>query len=75
MAQQSSRLHRLLTLLDTGSTQATRFTAARQIGDIAKAHPHDLSSLLKMVLLTSTIAFVQLHHAHHIICIFAALKV
>ncbi|CAN6555838.1 unnamed protein product [Malus baccata var. baccata] len=49
MAQQSSRLHRLLTLLDTGSTQATRFTAARQIGDIAKAHPHDLSSLLKMV--------------------------
>ncbi|KAM1752913.1 hypothetical protein EV2_005624 [Malus domestica] len=49
MAQQSSRLHRLLTLLDTGSTQATRFTAARQIGDIAKAHPQDLSSLLKMV--------------------------
>ncbi|KAM2056088.1 hypothetical protein TB2_028253 [Malus domestica] len=49
MAQQSSRLHRLLTLLDTGSTQATRFTAARQIGDIAKAHPQDLSSLLKKV--------------------------
>ncbi|KAB2614179.1 TATA-binding protein-associated factor BTAF1-like [Pyrus ussuriensis x Pyrus communis] len=49
MAQQSSRLHRLLTLLDTGSTQATRFTAARQIGDIAKAHPQDLSTLLKKV--------------------------
>ncbi|XP_048226169.1 TATA-binding protein-associated factor BTAF1 [Ricinus communis] len=49
MAQQSSRLHRLLTLLDTGSTQATRFTAARQIGDIAKSHPQDLSSLLKKV--------------------------
>ncbi|XP_065853225.1 TATA-binding protein-associated factor BTAF1 [Euphorbia lathyris] len=49
MAQQSSRLHRLLTLLDTGSTQATRFTAARQIGDIAKSHPQDLNSLLKKV--------------------------
>ncbi|KAF6176669.1 hypothetical protein GIB67_034531 [Kingdonia uniflora] len=49
MTQQSSRLHRLLTLLDTGSTQQTRFTAARQIGDIAKSHPQDLSSLLKKV--------------------------
>ncbi|XP_048324850.2 TATA-binding protein-associated factor BTAF1 isoform X2 [Ziziphus jujuba] len=49
MAQQSSRLHRLLTLLDTGSSQATRFTAARQIGDIAKSHPQDLTSLLKKV--------------------------
>lgn len=49
MAQQSSRLQRLLTLLDTGSTQATRLTAARQIGDIAKSHPQDLSSLLKKV--------------------------
>ncbi|GMQ02497.1 hypothetical protein CsSME_00048698 [Camellia sinensis var. sinensis] len=49
MAQQSSRLNRLLTLLDTGSTQATRFTAARQIGDIAKSHPQDLSSLLSKV--------------------------
>lgn len=49
MAQQSSRLQRLLTLLDTGSTQATRFTAARQIGDIAKSHPQDLTSLLKKV--------------------------
>jgi TATA-binding protein-associated factor len=47
--QQSSRLHRLLTLLDTGSTQATRFTAARQIGDIAKLHPQDLNSLLSKV--------------------------
>lgn len=46
MAQQSSRLHRLLTLLDTGSTQATRFTAARQLGDIAKSYPQDLNSLL-----------------------------
>ncbi|KAG7964339.1 hypothetical protein I3843_09G164700 [Carya illinoinensis] len=49
MAQQSSRLQRLLTLLDAGSTQATRFTAARQIGDIAKSHPQDLTSLLKKV--------------------------
>ncbi|GAB2275349.1 btaf1 RNA polymerase II, B-TFIID transcription factor-associated, 170kDa [Dionaea muscipula] len=47
--QSSSRLSRLLTLLDTGSTQATRFAAARQIGDIAKSHPQDLSSLLKKV--------------------------
>ncbi|XP_059663033.1 TATA-binding protein-associated factor BTAF1 isoform X2 [Cornus florida] len=49
MAQQSSRLQRLLTLLDTGSTQATRFTAARQIGEIAKSHPQDLNSLLSKV--------------------------
>ncbi|XP_072972272.1 TATA-binding protein-associated factor BTAF1 isoform X2 [Typha angustifolia] len=49
MAQNSSRLHRLLTLLDTGSTQETRFAAARQIGDIAKSHPQDLNSLLKKV--------------------------
>ncbi|XP_022880908.1 TATA-binding protein-associated factor BTAF1 [Olea europaea var. sylvestris] len=49
MAQQSSRLNRLLTLLDTGSTQATRFTAARQIGEIAKSHPQDLNSLLSKV--------------------------
>ncbi|XP_058761530.1 TATA-binding protein-associated factor BTAF1 [Vicia villosa] len=49
MAQQSSRLQRLLTLLDTGSTQATRLTAARQIGEIAKLHPQDLTSLLKKV--------------------------
>ncbi|KAK6923628.1 Helicase, C-terminal [Dillenia turbinata] len=47
--QQSSRLHRLLTLLDAGSTQATRFAAARQIGDIAKSHPQDLNSLLRKV--------------------------
>ncbi|XP_056161735.1 TATA-binding protein-associated factor BTAF1-like [Syzygium oleosum] len=49
MAQQSSRLNQLLTLLDTGSTQSTRLAAARQIGDIAKSHPRDLASLLKKV--------------------------
>ncbi|KAF9615352.1 hypothetical protein IFM89_023003 [Coptis chinensis] len=32
-----------------GSTQATRFEAANQIGAIAKAHPQDLSSFLKKV--------------------------
>uniref|UniRef100_A0A7N0U9X5 TATA-binding protein-associated factor BTAF1 n=1 Tax=Kalanchoe fedtschenkoi TaxID=63787 RepID=A0A7N0U9X5_KALFE len=47
--QQSSRLHRLLTLLDTGSNQTTRLTAARQIGEIARSHPQDLSSLLRKV--------------------------
>ncbi|CAA6657208.1 unnamed protein product [Spirodela intermedia] len=49
MAQHSSRLQRLLTLLDTGSTQATRFAAARQIGEIAKSHPVELYSLLNKV--------------------------
>lgn len=49
MAQNSSRLHRLLTLLDTGSTQATRFAAACQIGEIAKSHPQELNALLKKV--------------------------
>ncbi|KAL8521551.1 hypothetical protein ACS0TY_011900 [Phlomoides rotata] len=49
MAQQSSRLNRLLTLLDTGSTQATRFSAARQIGEIARSHPQDLNALLSKV--------------------------
>ncbi|XP_047337513.1 TATA-binding protein-associated factor BTAF1 [Impatiens glandulifera] len=47
--QQSSRLNRLLTLLDTGSTQSTRFTAARQIGEIAKSHPQELNPLLSKV--------------------------
>ncbi|KAM7273877.1 hypothetical protein ACFE04_028541 [Oxalis oulophora] len=32
-----------------GSTQATRFTAAKQIGDIAKSHPQDLNALLRKV--------------------------
>ncbi|EPS70758.1 hypothetical protein M569_04001, partial [Genlisea aurea] len=49
MAQQSSRLNRLLTLLDTGSTQATRFSAAKQIGEVAKSHPQDLNALLSQV--------------------------
>ncbi|KAL6618657.1 hypothetical protein ACP70R_033796 [Stipagrostis hirtigluma subsp. patula] len=32
-----------------GSTQATRFAAARQIGEIAKSHPQELNALLKKV--------------------------
>ncbi|CAO2823817.1 unnamed protein product, partial [Amaranthus hypochondriacus] len=47
--QSSSRLNRLLTLLDTGSTQQTRFAAARQIGGIAKSHPQELNPLLRKV--------------------------
>lgn len=47
--QSSSRLSRLLTLLDTGSTQQTRFAAARQIGDIAKSYPQELNPLLGKV--------------------------
>ncbi|CAM6099985.1 unnamed protein product [Calypogeia fissa] len=49
MAQQTSRLHRLLTLLDSGSTSTTRRTAARQIGEIAKQHPTELRPLLRRV--------------------------
>lgn len=47
--QATSRLDRLLTLMDTGSTPIIRRTAARQIGDIAKLHPTDLRSLLRRV--------------------------
>ncbi|KNA20109.1 hypothetical protein SOVF_055380 [Spinacia oleracea] len=47
--QSSSRLNRLLTLLDTGSTQQTRFAAARQIGDIARSYPQELNPLLRKV--------------------------
>ncbi|KAG6507740.1 hypothetical protein ZIOFF_033091 [Zingiber officinale] len=36
-------------MLVAGSTQATRFAAAKQIGDIAKSHPQELNSLLKKV--------------------------
>lgn len=38
-----------------GSTQATRFAAARQIGEIAKSHPQELNVLLKKV-------YQQFHH-------------
>eukprot|EP00897_Mesotaenium_endlicherianum_P006570 jgi/Mesen1/5941/ME000301S05068 len=45
----STRLDRLLTLLDTGSTAATRKAAAQQIGDIAGQHQSQLQPLLKKV--------------------------
>ncbi|KAH8595680.1 putative helicase mot1 [Bisporella sp. PMI_857] len=46
----ASRLDRLVTLLETGSTQHIRFTAAQQLADIQKAHPEDLFSLLTKVI-------------------------
>ncbi|KAG6504322.1 hypothetical protein ZIOFF_036653 [Zingiber officinale] len=36
--------------LEAGSTQATRFAAAKQIGDIAKSHPQELNSHLKKII-------------------------
>jgi TATA-binding protein-associated factor len=36
MAQQTTRLDRLLLLLDTGSAAATRRTAAEQIGELSE---------------------------------------
>ncbi|KAJ1984823.1 TATA-binding protein-associated factor mot1 [Dimargaris cristalligena] len=45
----TSRLDRLILLLDTGSTSAIRATAAQQIGDIQKQHPQELANLLVRV--------------------------
>ncbi|KAK9450457.1 uncharacterized protein V1518DRAFT_392161 [Limtongia smithiae] len=44
-----SRLDRLVSLLDTGSTQLVRNTAADQIASVQKAHPDDLYNLLGRV--------------------------
>jgi hypothetical protein len=44
-----SRLDRLLRLLETGSTPAARHEAARQIGELASAHPNQLPNLLRRV--------------------------
>ncbi|EFA86022.1 SNF2-related domain-containing protein [Heterostelium album PN500] len=41
-----SRLERLFTLLETGSTPAIRKAAAQQIGEVQRLHPHELQSLL-----------------------------
>ncbi|KAK9453555.1 hypothetical protein V1511DRAFT_489822 [Dipodascopsis uninucleata] len=41
-----SRLERLVSLLETGSTQLVRNTAAEQLADIQKAHPDELFNLL-----------------------------
>ncbi|CCH44714.1 TATA-binding protein-associated factor [Wickerhamomyces ciferrii] len=44
-----SRLERLVVLLDTGSTQFIRNTAADQLSDLAKAHPEEVLNLLSRV--------------------------
>ncbi|CAI2172682.1 1119_t:CDS:10 [Funneliformis geosporum] len=42
----STRLDRLVLLLDTGSTPAVHATAAQQLGEIQKQHPGELHNLL-----------------------------
>ena len=43
------RLDRLVTLLETGSTQLIRNTAAQQLADVQKNHPDELFNLLTRV--------------------------
>ncbi|KAI7667066.1 SNF2 family DNA-dependent ATPase domain-containing protein, partial [Hortaea werneckii] len=45
----TSRLDRLVTLLETGSTQLIRNTAAQQLADVQKNHPDELFNLLTRV--------------------------
>ncbi|KAI8381200.1 uncharacterized protein BYT42DRAFT_598127 [Radiomyces spectabilis] len=45
----TTRLDRLVLLLDTGSTAAVRRTAAQQLGEIQKQHPGELYNLLSRV--------------------------
>ncbi|GAO48421.1 hypothetical protein SAICODRAFT_21270 [Saitoella complicata NRRL Y-17804] len=45
----TTRLDRLVLLLDTGSTQLVRHTAASQLADIQRQHPHELYNLLGRV--------------------------
>lgn len=45
----SSRLDRLVVLLETGSTTLVRTTAAQQLADIQKQHRHELYNLLARV--------------------------
>ncbi|KAI9729330.1 MAG: TATA-binding protein-associated factor mot1 [Claussenomyces sp. TS43310] len=45
----ASRLDRLVTLLETGSTQLIRNTAANQLADVQKAHPEELFNLLTRI--------------------------
>jgi len=57
------RLDRLLSLLDTGSTEAIRRSAVEQIGEVQRLHPHELKNLLKKVvesLLPSCVIAVSL---------------
>lgn len=44
-----TRLDRLVVLLETGSTALVRNTAAQQLADIQKQHPHELYNLLARV--------------------------
>ncbi|KAF2150948.1 hypothetical protein K461DRAFT_295051 [Myriangium duriaei CBS 260.36] len=46
----ASRLDRLVVLLETGSTQLIRNTAAQQLADVQKAHPDELFNLLTRVI-------------------------
>jgi TATA-binding protein-associated factor len=50
-AQMSTRLDRLVLLLDTGSTASVRSAAAKQLGDVQKQHPADLYNLLQRILI------------------------
>jgi len=45
----ASRLDRLVVLLETGSTTLVRTTAAQQLADIQRQHPHELYNLLARV--------------------------
>src|ERR1700724_4419363 len=45
----TTRLDRLVVLLETGSTTLVRTTAAQQLADIQKQHPHELYNLLARV--------------------------
>lgn len=45
----ASRLDRLVTLLETGSTQLIRNTAAQQLADVQKSHQDELFNLLTRV--------------------------
>ncbi|KAF8445155.1 putative TBP associated factor [Terfezia claveryi] len=44
-----SRLERLVSLLDSGSTQLVRHTAAQQLADVQKSHPDELFNLLNRI--------------------------
>ncbi|KAF9886932.1 TATA-binding protein-associated factor mot1 [Aspergillus nanangensis] len=46
----TSRLDRLVTLLETGSTLLIRNTAAQQLADVQKQHPDELFNLLGRIL-------------------------
>ncbi|XP_064635758.1 TATA-binding protein-associated factor 172-like [Lineus longissimus] len=45
----TTRLDRLFLLLDTGSTPVIRKSAAEQLGEVQKLHPHELHNLLAKV--------------------------